>query len=105
MLCGAFFHGPFFLLSLRARALRPPVQKKDQKKRNLAETVRELQEKVIKAAQELQQELADNAEQPALDASSTAADADPAVLVHLKERYRKRAADAETQDQKKRTNK
>ena len=53
------------------------AQKKDKKKRP---------GKVIKAAQELQQELADSAAKPALDGSTTAADEDPPLLARLKER-------------------
>ena len=64
------------------------AQKKDKKPRPLEEILRELQGKVIKAAQELQQELADSAEKPALDGSTTAADEDPVLLARLKERQR-----------------
>ena len=61
------------------------------KSRPLEEVLREFQGKVIKAAQELQQELADSAEKPVLDGSTTAADEDPPLLASLKERQRKRA--------------
>ena len=43
------------------------AREKDRKPRRLEEVVREFQGKVIKAAQELQQELASSAEKPALD--------------------------------------
>ena len=74
--------------------------KKNKKRRPLEEVLRELQGKVIKAAQELQQELADSAEKPALDGSTTAADEDPVLLARLKERQRKRATETETQVQR-----
>ena len=73
---------------------------KDKKRRPLEEVLRKLQGKVIKAAQELQQRLADSAENPALDGSTTAADEDPVLLARLKERQRKRAPETETQDQR-----
>ena len=57
-------------------------RKKNKKPRPLEEVLREFQGKVIKAAQDLQQELADSAEKPALDGSTTAADEDPVLLAH-----------------------
>ena len=76
------------------------AQQKNKKPISLEEVIRELQGKVIKAAQELQQELADSAENPALDGSTIAADEDPVLLARLKERQRKRATETETQDQR-----
>ena len=76
------------------------AQQKDKKRRPLEEVLSEFQGKVIKAAQKLQQELADSAEKPALDGSTTAADEDPVLLARLKERQRKRATETETQDQR-----
>ena len=61
------------------------AQRKDKKPRPLEEVLREFHGKVIKAAQELQQELADSAEQPAFDGSTIAADEDPILLARLKE--------------------
>ena len=70
--------------------------------------IQEFRDKVIKAAQKLQQQLADSAEQPALDGSGTdradvqndtAADED-LVLAHLKERHRKRATETRTEEQR-----
>ena len=73
---------------------------KNKKARPLEKVICELQGKVIKAAQELQQELTDSAENPALDGSTIAADEDPVLLARLKERQRKRATETETQDQR-----
>ena len=70
--------------------------------------IEEFRGKVIEAAQELQQQLAESAEKRALDGSTTdrahvqndtAADEDP-FLARLKERQRKRATETETQDQR-----
>ena len=76
------------------------AQKKDKKRRPLEEVLREFEGKVITAAQELQQKLADSAEQPAFDGSTIAADEDPILLARLKERQRKRAPETETRDQR-----
>ena len=85
------------------RPLQPKWQvarQKNKKQRPLEEVLRELQAKVIKAAQELQHQLADSAAKPVLDGSTTAADEDPPLLAHLKERQRKRATETETQDER-----
>ena len=73
--------------------------KKDKKRRPLEEVLREFQGKVIKAAQELQQQIASSAAKPVLDGSTIAADDDP-FLARLKENQRKRATETETQDQR-----
>jgi len=73
------------------------AQQKNKKPIPFEEVLREFQGKVIKAAQELQQQLADSAEKPALIGSTTAADEDPILLARLKERQRKRATETETQ--------
>ena len=71
--------------------------------------IQEFRGKIIKAAQDLQQQLADNAEKPALDGSNTdsadvqndtGADEDLVLLARLKERQRKRATETDTQDQR-----
>ena len=70
--------------------------------------IQEFRDKVIKAAQQLQQQLVDSAEQPALPSSSTdradlqndtAADEDPG-LANLRERHRKRATEREAEEQR-----
>ena len=77
------------------------AQKQHKQPRPLADVIQEFQCKVIKAAQVLQQQLADSAEKPALDGSTTertdvqndtAADEDP-VLACLKERQRQRTTE------------
>ena len=78
------------------------------KPRPIPDVIQELQGKVIKAAQNLQQQLADSAEPTALDGketdsadvqNDTAADEDP-VLAHLRERHRKRVIEIETEQQR-----
>ena len=84
------------------------AREKDKRVIPLPEVIQEFRDKVIKAAQKLQQQLADSAEQPALPGSSTdradvqndtAADEDP-VLANLKERQRKRATEGEAEEQR-----
>ena len=78
----------------------------DTTKRKLPEVIEEFRDKIIKAAQKLQQQLADSAEQPAVAASSTdradvqnvtAADEEP-VLAKRKDRHRKRTIETETDE-------
>ena len=90
-------------------------QKKGKKRRPLGEVLKEFQDKVIHAAQKLQQQLSDSAERPALLSDSTewpasvgsstdgadvqidpTADQDD-VLIDLKERQRKRAIEREAE--------
>ena len=83
-------------------------QTKGKKPRPLGEVLKEFQDKVIHAAQKLQQQLSDSAERPALLSDSTewpasvsssaapADDEDP-FLTKLKERQRKRAIETEAE--------
>jgi len=73
---------------------------RDKKRRLLPDVVEEFRRKIIKTAQELQQQLAESAERPALEGSTTAADEDQSLLARLKERQRKRAADTGIQDRR-----
>ena len=71
-------------------------QTKGKKPRPLGEVLKEFQDKVIHAAQKLQQQLSDSAERPA-------ADEDP-FLSNLKERQRKRAIETEAERERARSN-
>ena len=81
---------------------------RDKKQKSLPDAIQELRDKVIKAAQKLQQQLADNAEQLAVAGSSTdradvqnePAAGEDLVLAKLKERQRKRAAETEAEEQR-----
>jgi len=81
---------------------------KKKQKRPLPDIIQEFRGKIIKAARELKQQLAESPEKPALDGSTTdrahvqndtAADEDP-FLARLKERQRKRATETEPKDQR-----
>ena len=82
---------------------------KNKNARPLGHVIKELETKVVEAAQNLQRQLAGGAEQPALAGSSIErADAhndfpageDPPLLNKLKERQRKRGAEAEAEEQR-----
>ena len=85
------------------------AQKKEKQPRPLSEVLQEFKDKVIKAAQKLQQQLPDSAEQPASSTAEqsvpmdTAADVgldeDP-VLAELRANQRKRAQDSAAEEQR-----